>query len=77
MKGVDRSKDPILPILRPVVHPKLAEALLFPVGPVKDYPVKERLFEADVPPDLFTFDPFVTEYFFTLRQKFPIEIGIS
>jgi hypothetical protein len=44
-----------------------------PTGPVLDDPIEQGLFKANVVSHFFAFDPFMTENFRPLGQKFLIE----
>jgi hypothetical protein len=48
-------------------------AVFAPAGSVLDDPIRQGLFETDVPSGLFRFNPFVPENFFALGLKLPIQ----
>jgi hypothetical protein len=51
-------------------------AVFAPAGPVLDDPIRQGLFETDVPSGFFRFNPFVPENFFALGLKLPIQRGV-
>jgi hypothetical protein len=51
-------------------------AVFAPAGPVPDDPIRQGLFETDVPSGFFRFNPFVPENFFALGLKLPIQRGV-